>query len=96
MSERFQQGRWSLVVEFDDWENQDNCEMDEAFAFSLFVGRTFGGLWEELREIMKWEKGTRQVEVSSNMIDYLAKLMEWIMYHTIPKQVELKRNGNRV
>lgn len=91
-NEKFQQGRWSLHVEFDPYNPEDEESRDETYLFMMHVARTFGGLWEEIREVMRHEKGTTRVEVSCDLLDYLARVMDWVMFHTIPKEIRLVRN----
>lgn len=94
----FQRQRWSLIVTFDslaaqaesDWYEFDG--VDEAYRFVRQVAETFGGLWEELREMVQWPKGSRTIEVSADIVDYLATLQQWVTFHTIPLKVELVRN----
>lgn len=98
----FMEERWTLEVTFDLLEDQaksdlgENHGVDEAFRFARFAAEQSGGLWEEIREIIKWPKGSRTVTVSSDILDYLARLQDWATMHTIPRQVKLTRNeGSR-
>lgn len=96
----FVQESWTLEVTFDLVGDQTGQEeyagVDEAFMFARYAATESGGLWEEFREFMKWPKGSRTVTVTSDVLDYLARLQTWLMYHTIPRQVKLVRNkGDR-
>lgn len=98
----FQRERWSLLVTFDLMEDQDRSDqgeyrgVDEAYRFAKYAASQSGALWEELREMMKWPKGSRTVEITSDVLDYLAMLQQWVTYHTIPRKMELVRNdGSR-
>jgi hypothetical protein len=91
---KFQQERWSLHVEFDP-PGKDDGGRDETVMFMMHVARTFGGLWEELREILSHEIGTTKVEISTDEMNYLADLMGWVMFHTIPREAKLIRNHGR-
>ena len=91
---KFQQEKWSLHLEFDP-HDADDPDWDETVMFMMYVARTFGGLWEELREILSHEIGTTKVEISTNELDYLGRLMQWVTYHTIPREMRLVRNGAR-
>ena len=42
--------------------------------------------------MVKWEKGSRTVIVTADILDYLARLMEWATMNTVPRQVKLVRN----
>lgn len=95
----FLQERWTLEVTFDLIEDQDQSGwspelqgVDEAFRFARFACVQSGGLWEEFREMVKWEKGSRTVIVTADVLDYLARLMEWATMNTVPRQVKLVRN----
>lgn len=96
----FVEERWTLEVTFDLIEDQDRsgwgpeCQgVDEAFRFARFAAEQSGGLWEEFREMIKWPKGSRTVTVTADVLDYLARLSDWAMMNTIPRQVKLVRNG---
>jgi len=86
--------KWTLHVEFDP-AGSDSEAWDETVMFMMRVARSFGGLWEELREIMAHEIGTTKVEVTVDTLEWLAGLMEWVSYHTIPREMRLTRNGDR-
>ena len=94
----FQRQRWSLIVTFDSLESQAKSDwdeyrgVDEAFRFVRYAAETSGALWEELREMIQWPKGSRTIEVSADIVDYLATLQQWVTFHTIPLRVELVRN----
>ncbi|QWT29836.1 hypothetical protein PP631_gp055 [Streptomyces phage KimJongPhill] len=98
----FVEERWTLTVTFDLMEDQDKSDqgeyrgVDEAFRFARYAATLSGGLWEEVREMMKWPKGSRTVTVTSDVLDYLCTLQTWVTYHTIPRQMKLVRNdGSR-
>lgn len=99
----FMQERWTLEVTFDLIEDQDQTHwspelqgVDEAFRFARFAATQSGGLWEEIREMIKWPKGSRTVTVTSDVLDYLVRCSDWATMHTIPRQVKLVRNdGSR-
>jgi hypothetical protein len=98
----FVEERWTLTVTFDLMKDQTTYDggehygVDEAFRFARFAAEQCGGLWEEFREIIKWPKGSRTVTVTSDILDYLVRLMDWVAMHTIPRQVKLVRNeGSR-
>lgn len=94
----FLEERWSLEVTFDLMEDQTRNDggeyegVDEAYRFAKFAAVQSGGLWEEIREMIKWPKGSRTVTVTADVLDYLARLMDWATMHTIPRQVKLVRN----
>lgn len=96
--DRFERARWSLYVTFDSYEIQAQGEMlnplgDKA-ALEGYVLREFGGLPEELPEIwLDHEDG--RIEISTEVLDFLAKVMDWITMHTIPQEIKLVRNGDR-
>lgn len=86
--------KWTLHVEFDP-PGSGIEGWDETVMFMMRVARSFGGLWEELREIMVHEIGTTKVEVTVDTLEWLSSLMEWVSYHTIPREMRLTRNGER-
>ena len=100
---KFQQGRWSLYVTFDPVAAQFSGgygrEFEEAWKFCMWVARNFGGLHFELPEILRWERyadtGRTHVEVSVDILDFQARALDWLTYHTIPVEVRLVRNGER-
>ena len=100
MSEAFQRERWSLLVTFDSYEIQSEPgremlhPLGEKAALESHVLQTFGGLPEEVNEIFRILEDGR-VEISCDTVEYLAKVMEWIPYHTIPQEVKLIRNEDR-
>lgn len=93
---QFQPERWTLEVTFDSIEEQKKSIMwngvDEAFSFAKHAADQSGALWEEVREMIKWPKGSRTVTVTADILDYLANLQQWVTFHSIPKRVELVRN----
>jgi hypothetical protein len=100
MNERFQGERWSLFVVFDSYDIQasDTREMlnvlGEKAALESHILNTFGGLPEEYAEIVRHHNDGR-MEISSGQVEYLAQIMEWVTYHTIPQEMKLVRNEDR-
>lgn len=94
----FLEERWTLEVTFDLMEDQAKSDqgeyhgVDEAFRFVRYAAEQSGGLWEEIREMVKWPKGSRTVTVTADVLDYLCNLQTWVTYHTIPRQMKLTRN----
>lgn len=96
--ERFERERWSLFLEFDPYEVQAKGEMlsvlGDRAELEAYVLREFGGLPEELPEIwLDHEDG--RIEISTSILDFQAKIMEWVTMHTIPREMKLVRNEER-
>lgn len=98
----FMEERWTLEVTFDLLVDQDKSNwgtefqgVDEAFMFARYAATQSGGLWEEFREMIKWPKGSRTVTVTADVLDYLARLSDWALMNTIPRQVKLVRNDSQ-
>lgn len=98
-AEKFQRDRWSLYVTFDPYEveaasgTMENL-LGEKAEFEAHVLHTFGGLPEEIHEILMHHEDGR-VEVSVELIDYLHQLTDWLFSYTIPQEVKLVRNQER-
>lgn len=97
---KFEQGRWSLHVVFDAIELQTDQDGDiavlgEKAAFEAFILRTFGGQPEEYAEICRQHDDGR-LEVSVDQIDYMTKLVDWIVRYCLPQEIRLVRNDERV
>lgn len=95
----FLEERWTLEVTFDLLEDQNQTNwrpelqgVDEAYRFAKYAAVQSGGLWEEIREMVKWPKGSRTVTVTADILDYLANLQQWVTYNTVPRQIKLVRN----
>lgn len=90
--------RWSLHVTFDPYHVQAEGEMHhplgELAQLEEHILGTFGGLPEEYGETVR-STGEGSVEITSEVCDYLCGVMEWTMYHTIPKEMRLVRNDFR-
>lgn len=99
----FQEDRWSLVVLLDDPATVDPADNYDTFgvptterdAFIRYVFATFGGLPEELPEVVRIDPETNAVEVAGDTLEYVARLSHWITMHTIPRQVIITRNEER-
>lgn len=98
--DRFERERWSLFLEFDPYEvqAQPGREMlnplGDRAALEAFVLREFGGLPEELPEIwLDHEDG--RIEISTGILDFQCKIMDWVCMHTIPRKMSLERNEDR-
>lgn len=90
--------RWVLEVTFDSFEKQNEREgywtsdgIDDAWRFVRHVVDQCGGVSWEIREFVKWEKGSRTVTVTSDVIEFLADLQSWVTMHCIPVKMELRR-----
>lgn len=95
--------RWVLEVTFDSIEDQKKSRagyawngVDEAFSFVRHAVDTSGVMSWEIRQMVKWEKGSRTVTITSYTIDYLDTLQGWVTMFTIPVKMELKRTQSRV
>lgn len=90
--------RWSLHVTFDPYHVQAEGEMyhvlGELAHLEEHILSTFGGLPEEYGESVR-STGDGSVEITSQVVDYLATVMEWILNYTIPKEMKLVRNDFR-
>lgn len=95
--------RWVLEVTFDSIEDQKADQyvsnptpgVDEAWSFVRHAVNECGGVSWEIREFIKWEKGSRTVTVTSDVIEFLADLQHWLVMMTIPVKVELRRSQGR-
>lgn len=90
---------WSLHMEFDSYQEQMEREsmchpLGDMASVEEYVLREFGGLPEELGEVLRSE-GDGKLELTVDILDFAAKVMEWCVFHTIPRRLELVRNSIR-
>lgn len=97
----FERGRWSLFVEFDPYEETMHDDwfesgLGEKAEFEAYVLRQFGGLPEEIHEILlHHEDGRIEVSGDTTTVDWLCQLMGWICSQTSPREMKLVRNEDR-
>lgn len=103
MSDRFTQERWSLHVTLDpEHAYGPHDEILESIEFRRFLLRDFGGLPEEFDEVVRIYADTTRPgepvyrwEVTSPIIDWLCRVIDWVTGHCIPVEVRLVRNDER-
>ena len=96
-NEKFERAGWSLFVELDPYEvaarDLEHMPLGERAELERYVLRHFGGLPEELPDIMRTHDDGR-IEISSEL-DFLGNVIQWLTFYTIPREIKLVRNGER-
>jgi hypothetical protein len=87
-------------VVFDSYEVQRgpgrelSHPLGDTAALEAHILQKYVDLPEEINEVFRIEEdGT--VEVTSDIVEWLTRLTEWVVYHTIPREVRLVRNTDR-
>jgi hypothetical protein len=99
--------RWHLTVVFDDVPTQERLGVDHVIAggvrleheaFYDYLARQWGGLDEEFRQdvtLKRLSKGPVSVVARADTCEVLLEAMRWVGYHSVPRRMELNRNGDR-
>lgn len=99
-SDRFESEEWSLFVRFDSYEDQMKRDeisypLGEQAELERYIFQESGIFPDELDTVMrKLDDGT--LEISSDVIEFCLMLIQWIGMHTIPQEIRLVRNGDRI
>lgn len=90
---------WKLVVTFDSLEAQVERDPENEFPFdevSRFVAH-MAAEWSLMPEdminpqLIQWSIASGTVVVFPEVLDQITEPLEWLLFHTIPKKVELTR-----
>lgn len=99
MSGRFKLCRWSLFVELDPYEvaAQDvypMSELGEKAELERYLLRQFSRVSEALDTVMRTHDDGR-IEITAGDIEFMGNVIQWITFHTIPREMRLVRNEER-
>lgn len=91
---------WELTIIFDDLETQAKVDgelhfpYDEANLVVSYISSEWDVLPEELEETVQWTD--TRMHVGCDILDPLARVIEYALMHSVPKKVILRRNGERI
>jgi hypothetical protein len=92
--------RWTLVARFDDHETQVKAAPETAFPFDdvsrmlTYLGEQWFLSPEELQDVAEWDDTS--ITVHCENLDMVSFAMRWLTVDTVPVNVELRRNGDRL
>jgi hypothetical protein len=97
--EAVREDRWLLHVVFDpiDVQEQSNPEIafpnDDASRFLMYLQQRWHEDLEDLEEHTTWNE--EEVRTYSPVIDSFSEVLEWLIMHTLPKEIRLTRMEER-